>query len=90
MTTCPHCGADLPTGAKACPECGSDEETGWSEQARHDGLDLPDDRFDYGEFVRNEFGGGPVKPRGLHWLWWGAGILLIGSFLFFWLRSLSG
>src|SRR5687767_13412138 len=33
---CPHCGADVPPGARACRECGSDERTGWS----RDGGDL--------------------------------------------------
>ena len=50
--TCPNCGADVPRNAKACPECGSDEKTGWSEDAGRDGLDLPDDEFDYEEFVK--------------------------------------
>lgn len=38
---CPHCGAKVPTHAKACPECGSDKETGWSEEAGYVHL-LPD------------------------------------------------
>ena len=41
--TCPNCGADVPPKARACPECGADEQTGWSEAARTDGLDLPDE-----------------------------------------------
>jgi hypothetical protein len=66
MDTCPHCGADLPPKAKVCPQCGSDETTGWSEEARYDGLDLPDEHFDYGEFVKREFAG---KRRRMHWFW---------------------
>jgi zinc-ribbon domain len=38
---CPHCGAEVPTKAKACPECGSDKHTGWSEEAGYLHL-LPD------------------------------------------------
>src|SRR5277367_5476951 len=49
--TCPNCGADVPRNAKACPECGSDENTGWSEEAYAGKLNLPDDKFDYDEFV---------------------------------------
>lgn len=37
---CPHCGAEVPSGAPACPECGSDDETGWSEDTAYDGLFL--------------------------------------------------
>jgi hypothetical protein len=69
--TCPNCGADVPARAKACPECGADERTGWSEQAYASGLDLPDDSFDYEEFVGRELE--PKKrpiTRGIHWFWW--------------------
>jgi hypothetical protein len=75
--TCPNCGAEVPHHAKACPECGSDEETGWSEQARYDSLDLPDENFNYEEFTRREFGGEKVVPRGLHWFWWLVAVLLL-------------
>jgi uncharacterized membrane protein YvbJ len=74
---CPNCGADVPPDAKACPECGSDEKTGWSEGAKADGLDLPDQEFDYEDFVKREFGKeGPV-PRGVHWVWWVVGLILV-------------
>jgi hypothetical protein len=83
---CPNCGADVPRTATACPECGADEQTGWSDAARTDGLDLPDDAFDYNEYVQREFGKpGPV-PRGLHWFWWLIGLLVLGAFVAFWLR----
>lgn len=36
---CPHCGAELKTGAKVCHNCGSDEETGWSDMTYLDGAD---------------------------------------------------
>ncbi len=82
MDCCPNCGADLPRNAKACPECGSDEQTGWSEQARYDGLDLPDDDFDHEDFVQREFGGQELKPRGIHWIWWATAVLLLVGFAF--------
>ncbi|HUD45640.1 MAG TPA: zinc ribbon domain-containing protein [Candidatus Baltobacteraceae bacterium] len=68
---CPACGADVPRGAKACPECGADENTGWSEEAYASGLGLPDESFDYDEFVKRELDPkqSPV-PRGIHWFWW--------------------
>ena len=49
---CPNCGAEVPPKAKACPECGADEATGWSEEAQASGLDLPDENFDYNDFVK--------------------------------------
>ena len=83
-TTCPNCGADVPPGAKACPECGSDEETGWSEEAESGGLDLPEEKFDYDDFVEREFGGKKPVPRGIRWLWWVVAIILLVLFFGFW------
>ena len=80
---CPNCGAEVPRGAKACPGCGSDERTGWSDEAGQDGLDLPDDEFDYGEFVKREFGGSgkPAPPRGVSWFWWLVAMAVLAAFL---------
>jgi hypothetical protein len=79
---CPCCGAEVPPKAKACPECGADEHTGWSEEADSGGLDLPDENFNYEEFVEREFEGGKnPKPRGIHWFWWLVAILLVAAFV---------
>ncbi len=86
METCPHCGAEVPRNAKSCPECGSNEKTGWSEKAHADNLGLPDEEFDYDEFVKEEFGAGNAKPRGISWLWWVVAVILIVLFLVFYLR----
>ena len=84
--TCPNCGAEVPPKAKACPECGADEQTGWSEAARTAGLDLPDQNFDYGDFVKREFGDKSPVPRGIHWFWWVTALLVAAAFVAFWLR----
>jgi len=81
---CPNCGAEVPPKAKACPECGSDEQTGWSEQAHQDGLDLPDENFDYDKFVENEFGDKKPIPRG-NWFWWIVAVLVLAAFIGMWL-----
>jgi len=80
---CPNCGADVPPGAKSCPECGSDESTGWSEGAVYDGLDLPEEKFDYNDFVKREFGGGtkPAPPRGVNWFWWVIALVVLAGFV---------
>ena len=80
---CPCCGAEVPPNAKACPECGADEHTGWSEEAGTEGLDLPDENFNYEEFVKREFGGGKKNPvpLGIHWFWWVIGVLLVVAFV---------
>ncbi len=83
---CPNCGAEVPRGARACPECGSDEKTGWSEEARASGLDLPEEKFDYDDFVQREFGReGPV-PRGMRWYWWVIALAMLAAVLVLWIR----
>jgi hypothetical protein len=83
MEQCPNCGAELPKKARACPECGSDERTGWSEDAATSGLNLPNEEFNYDEFVEKEFGNKPqVKPHGLHWVWWTTGVVLLLGMLY--------
>jgi uncharacterized membrane protein YvbJ len=74
---CPHCGADVPANAKACPGCGSDESTGWSEQGKTDGLNLPQDDFDYQDFIQQEFGQKRPVPRGVHWFWWLIAVIVL-------------
>ncbi|HEU6447060.1 MAG TPA: zinc ribbon domain-containing protein [Verrucomicrobiae bacterium] len=82
---CPNCGADVPRNAKACPECGSDEKTGWSDEAHASGLDLPDDNFNYDEFVKKEFGR-ETKPHGIGWFWWIVAVVIILFFVFLFRR----
>ena len=75
---CPNCGADVPRNAKACPECGADESTGWAEdaqQATAADLGLPEEDFDYDEFVKKEFGGGGNPATG-NAIWWVTGLVL--------------
>jgi hypothetical protein len=82
---CPNCGAEVPQNARACPECGSDTDTGWSEAAETSGLDLPDQDFDYQDFVNREFGtGGRASKKS--WAWIGVALLLVVALLIFLLR----
>ena len=74
---CPVCGEDVPRGALACPECGADHNSGWREDADvYDGVDLPDEDFNYDEFVQKEFGGSS-KPEGIKMIWWIAATILL-------------
>jgi hypothetical protein len=82
---CPNCGAEVPRNARACPECGADEKTGWSEEAQHGHLDLPDEDFDYNDFVEKEFGGKAPVPHGLHWFWWVVAVLVLTAFVWIWI-----
>ena len=80
---CLNCGAAVPPDARACPECGADEQSGWGEGARYAGLDLPDENFDYGEFVKREFAGPSPKPQGISWWWWLVAIVLLAALVAF-------
>ena len=77
---CPNCGTAVPNGASACPECGADED------AHAQGLGIPDEDFDYDEFVEREFGEEKpsVKPQGLHWFWWLVGLGLLTALITQW------
>ncbi|HZL43205.1 MAG TPA: zinc-ribbon domain-containing protein [Verrucomicrobiae bacterium] len=83
LETCPNCGAEIPSNARACPECGADERTGWSPAARYGGLDLPEEHFDYEEFVKSEFGGKEIVPRGISRFWWVIAVLVLAALAFF-------
>jgi uncharacterized membrane protein YvbJ len=78
---CPHCGAEVPSHARACPECGSDEVTGWSESAAANGLGLPDEEFNYQRFLEEEFGETRTRPSRRHWLWWGVALAVVVALL---------
>lgn len=85
---CPNCGAEVPPKARACPECGADEQTGWSERAAAQRLGIPDDEFDYDEFVKGEFGDGKKSPRPrIGWFWWLVAIGLIIAFALYFFPS---
>lgn len=79
--TCPNCGADVPANAKSCPGCGADEKTGWAEDAYAGSLGLPEETFDYDDFVQREFAGEKARPRGVHWFWWAIAIGIAAVFI---------
>jgi predicted nucleic acid-binding Zn ribbon protein len=80
--TCPVCGATVPAGAKACPGCGADERSGWDDElTRYDGLDLPDDSFDYDETLRDEGLKSRRTPQGVRVFWWLIGLVVLGVFI---------
>lgn len=43
----------------------------------YDALDLPDEDFDYDEFVAKEFSHLPHKKIGVKWYWWVIGVFLL-------------
>ena len=77
---CPVCGENVPRTALACPECGADHSSGWGEDAEaYDAVDLPDEDFNYEEFVKQEFESsqGPAIKT----VWWITAILLVAALI---------
>lgn len=89
---CPDCGAEVRVGARGCPGCGPArrkrprrsrarrKRRAWEQDPSHDGLDLPDDGFDYDDFIAREFGGRRGKG-GIAWYWWLTALLLVAGFV---------
>ena len=77
---CPACGEDVSANALACRECGADYRSGWREDTEaYDAVDLPDDDFNYEEFVKQEFGSS--RRPAIERVWWITAILLITAFI---------
>ena len=85
---CPGCGAELRVGVKGCPTCSKPtrrrrkrkakaSRRSWEQDSSHDGLDLPDDDFDYEEFVAKEFGRAPHRKVPIKWYWWLTAMVLL-------------
>ena len=87
---CPNCGEMVPEKAKACPECGACEETGWSEDAKADALGVPDDSFDYDDYIKREFEENPKIKRKLSAVWFITGSILLIAFGWYFLVVVSG
>ncbi|HEX4667710.1 MAG TPA: hypothetical protein VH207_14030 [Chthoniobacterales bacterium] len=84
---CLVCGEEISPRAVACPECGADHNSGWREDAEsYDATGLPEEDFDYKEFVRREFGTGP-KPATIRTVWWVTAILVLAVLAAFYLYA---
>jgi hypothetical protein len=49
-------------------------------------LGLPEENFDYDDFVKREFGEQSPVPRGVRWYWWIIALVLAAAFIAFWVR----
>lgn len=85
---CPGCGLELKVGISGCPKCrpkpkrrkkpkAKQARQSWEQDPSYDGLDLPDEDFDYDEYVAREFGNQPHKKLGIAWYWWVTGMVLL-------------
>lgn len=90
---CPFCDREVRVG-QPCPGCAAKKKPSapkkaksWKQDKVHDALDLPDEDFDYDEFVAREFGGKPHRKIGVKWYWWLLGVVLIALMLISALRG---
>jgi len=81
---CPVCGEELSPNAKACSRCGACHHSGWTEEAHLSAFDLPEEEFDYDEFLATEFGAG-TKKREIKLLWWLTALLVLIALFFMFL-----
>jgi hypothetical protein len=51
-----------------------------------DELDLPEESFDYNEFVHREFGKKTPAAFGIRWFWWAVAVLLLIAFSLLYFR----
>lgn len=79
---CPYCGCEARVG-KPCPGCVKKtrrpkrKKHSWEQDKSQDGLDLPDEDFDYDAFVAREFGKAPHKELGVRWYWWVLAVVVL-------------
>lgn len=81
---CPGCGNEVPIGPRGCPKCSKPPKPrikparkSWQQDRAYDALDLPDEDFEYDEFVSREFGKAPHRRIGIAWYWWVTALVLL-------------
>jgi hypothetical protein len=83
---CPFCDSKVRVG-EACSGCAQKAKTpkpkkaSWQQDSSSDGLNLPDEDFDYEDFVAREFGKSPHRALGLKWYWWLLGVVVLGGMI---------
>ena len=86
---CPFCDREVRVG-KPCPGCAKKPPASrraaksWQQDCAADGLDLPDEDFDYDEFVAREFGRAPHRKLGVRWYWWLLGVAVLAALIAGW------
>ena len=82
---CPTCEKDVAVG-KPCPHCEKNkrpqrkivkESKSWEQEDTADGLDLPDEDFDYDDFIKREFSKTPHHRIGIRWYWYLVAVVML-------------
>lgn len=79
---CPHCNPPAKRrkrqqSAASAGKAKHKRKRSWEEDPVYDGLDLPDEDFDYEDFVAREFGHKPHRKTGIKWYWWATAIAVV-------------
>lgn len=79
---CPFCESEVRVGTPCarCDRSGKKRKRvkkSWEVDSAADGLDLPDEEFDYDAFVAREFGKAGPRASGLRWYWWLLALVLL-------------
>lgn len=85
---CPFCDRQVRVG-RPCPGCAKKKRgpvrkpapKSWERDSAADGLDLPDDDFDYEDFIDREFGHAPQRRTGVKWYWWLLAVAVLAAML---------
>ena len=64
-------------GKKSGKKGAEKRKRSWEVDPSYDGLELPEDEFDYDDFVEREFGDQPHQKVGLAWYWWLTAVVLL-------------
>jgi len=81
---CPFCDREARVG-EPCPGCAKKvakiktRKKSWEQPKSLDGVDLPDDGFDYEDFCKREFGKSPHHRTGLKWYWWALAVVTLAG-----------
>ncbi|MEO1835147.1 MAG: hypothetical protein ABGZ49_06590 [Akkermansiaceae bacterium] len=84
---CPTCGSEVKVGS-SCSGCvakrkkqvrvGPKKRKHWEQDVIYDGISIPEDEFEYEEFIEREFSNKPHRAIGIEWYWWMTAVLLAG------------
>lgn len=83
---CPFCECEVRVG-EPCSGCTkkakrtASKKRSWEQDKSADGLDLPDEDFDYAEYIAHEFGKAPHRKLGLKWYWWLLAIIVLAGMI---------
>ncbi len=77
---CPGCAKPASRRKSAVPA----RRKSWEQDDSLDGLGLPDEDFDYEDFVAREFGAVPHRRLRVKLRWWLSGVVLLGILIYLW------